>query len=101
MVRAHSLTWPPAPRAPPTSATKIYLIGCPFAVRSRILDLPAPNDLKTTATSATSIQALDELLFTPSVPISGHNFVDRSSFLEPGAKELNLLTEQQLWHGQF
>jgi len=65
-------------------------------VRSRRLDLPAPNDLKTTATSATSIQALDELLSPPRAPISGLHFVDRSSFLEPGAKELNPLTGRQL-----
>ena len=82
MVRAHSLTWPPAPRAPPTSATQIHLIGCCFAVRSRRANVPALSDLKTTATSAMSIQALEEDLFTPPALISGHHFVDPSSFVE-------------------
>ena len=82
MVRAHSLTWPPAPRAPPTSATQIHLIGCRFAVRSRRANVPALSDLRTTSTSALSIQALEEVLFPPRVPICGLHFVDPSSFVE-------------------
>ena len=44
--------------------------------------MPALSDLKTTATSAMSIQALEEVLFPPRVHISGHHFVDPSSFVE-------------------
>ena len=51
-------------------------------MRSRILDVPALSDLRTTATSALSIQALEEDLFTPPALISGHHFVDPSSFVE-------------------
>ena len=44
--------------------------------------MPALSDLKTTATSAMSIQALEEVLFPPRVPICGLHFVDPSSFVE-------------------
>ena len=61
----------------------------------------APSDRETTAISARSILALEELLFTPPAPISGHHFVDRPSSFGAAAKELNVLAVRQPWHGQF
>ena len=69
-------------KAPAQQSFLDNLIGCCFAVRSRRVNVPALSDLKTTATSAMSIQALEEDLFTPPALISGHHFVDPSSFVE-------------------
>ena len=51
-------------------------------MRSRRVNVPALSDLKTTATSVMSIQALEEVLFPPRVAICGLHFVDPSSFVE-------------------
>jgi len=76
----------PSPRTTPCANVCFHLYLTQFVpfgcAQQESRDVPALSDLKTTATLATSILALEELLTTPTAPISGHHFVDRSSFLE-------------------